>query len=72
MSDGPLQSGISGLSFDSLSLSPVLFFSFFLVLLLFLPCHFSASGPFSICPPEHSQICFVKERPEITVMVDWA
>ena len=46
MSDIPLLSGISGLSFDSPFLSPLLFF-FCLVLLLFLSCHFSANGPFS-------------------------
>ena len=45
MSDVPLLSGISGLSFDSPFLSPLLFF-FCLVLLLFLSCHFSANGPF--------------------------
>ena len=38
-------SGISGLSFDSPFLSPFLFF--YLVLLLFLSCHFSANCPFS-------------------------
>ena len=36
-------SGISGLSFDSLFLSPLSFFC----LVLFLSCHFSANGPFS-------------------------
>ena len=51
-------SGISGLSFDSPFLSPLLFFC--LVLLLFLSCHFSANGPFSwLFPPENSQIFFV-------------
>ena len=55
LSDVPLLSGISGLSFDSPFLSPV--FSFLggsfcvcvcvcLVLLLFLSCHVSANGPF--------------------------
>ena len=39
MSDVLLVSGISGLSFDSSFLSPLLFFSFCLVLLLFLSCH---------------------------------
>ena len=39
MSDVTLLSGISGLSFDSPFLSPLLFF-FCLVLLLFLSCHF--------------------------------
>ena len=38
-------SGISGLSFDSSFLSPLLFFC--LVLLLFLSRQFSANGPFS-------------------------
>ena len=42
----PPLSGISGLSFDSPFLSPLLFFC--LVLLLFLSCHFSANGPFSL------------------------
>ena len=46
MSDVLLLSGISGLSFDSPFLSPLLFF-FCLVLLLFLSCHFPANGPFS-------------------------
>ena len=46
MSDVHLLSGISGLSFDSPFLSPLLLF-FCLVLLLFLSCHFSANGPFS-------------------------
>ena len=45
MSDVSFLSGISGLSFDSPFLSPLLFFC--LVLLLFLSCHFSANGPFS-------------------------
>ena len=45
MSDATLPSGISGLSFDSPFLSPLLFFCLFL--LLFLSCHFSANGPFS-------------------------
>jgi len=45
-------SGISGPSFDSPVLSPVLFFT--LVLLLFLSCHFSANGPFSRLSPENS------------------
>ena len=39
-------SGLSGLSFDSPFLSLLSWF-FCLVLLLFLSCHFSASGPFS-------------------------
>ena len=47
MSDVALLSGISGLSFDSPFLSPLLFFFFCLVLLLFLSCHFSANCPFS-------------------------
>ena len=48
MSDVPLLSGISGLSFDFPFLSPIaVFVSFCLVLLLFLSCHFSANGPFS-------------------------
>ena len=45
-------SGISGLSFDSPFLSPLLSFS--IVLLLFLSCHFSANGPFSWLFPENS------------------
>ena len=40
----PSPSGISGLSFDSSFLSPLLFFC--LVLLLFLSGHFSPDGPF--------------------------
>ena len=40
-----LLSGISGLSFDSLVLSPRL--SLYLILLLFLSCHLSVNGPFS-------------------------
>ena len=46
MSDISPLSGISGLSFDSPFLSLLLFFC--LVLLLFLPGHFSANGPFSL------------------------
>ena len=46
MSDVTLLSGISGLSFESPFLSPLLFF-FSLVPLLFLSCRFSANGPFS-------------------------
>ena len=44
--DASAPEGISGLSFDSPFLSPLLLF-FCLVLLLFLSCHFSANGPFS-------------------------
>ena len=46
MSDVILLSEISGPSFDSPFLYPLLFV-FCLVLLLFLSCHFSANGPFS-------------------------
>ena len=52
MSDVNPLSGISGLSFDSLVLSPLLLFC--LVLLPFLSSHFSANGPFSFFQ-EHSQ-----------------
>ena len=45
MSDITPLSGISGLSIDSPFLSHLLFF--WLVLLVFLSCHFSANGPFS-------------------------
>ena len=45
MSDVTLLSGISGLSFDSPFLSPLVFFC--LVPLLFLSCNFSVNGPFS-------------------------
>ena len=75
MYDLTLLSGISGLSFDSLFLSPLLFF--YLVLLLVLCGHFCASGSFSYQKkiqketkmtakilrtyfPEESLICFVK------------
>ena len=51
MSDVNPLSGISGLSFDSLFLSPLLFC---LVFLPFLSCHFSAKVPFSFFQ-EHSQ-----------------
>ena len=46
MSDVNPLSGISGLPSDSPFLLPVLFFC--LVLLLFLPCYFSANGPISV------------------------
>ena len=44
MSDVFPLSGISGLPFHSIFLSPLLFFC--LVLLLFLSCRFSVKGPF--------------------------
>ena len=47
-------SGISGLSFDSTFLSP--FFSFCLVLLCFLYCHFSANDPFSFPPRNYPRL----------------
>ena len=49
MSDVSHLSWISGLSFDFLFLSPLVFFC--IVLLLFLSCNFSANGPFSAPPP---------------------
>ena len=47
MCDVVLLSGISGLLFDSPFLSDFLFLFFYQVLLLFLPCHFSANRPVS-------------------------
>ena len=59
ISDVLSQSGISGLSFDSPFLSPLLFFC--LVLLFFPFCHFSANGPFAgPFPPENSKTFSVK------------
>ena len=58
MSDVSLLSRISGLSFDSPFLSPLIFF--WLVLLLFLSCHFFANGPFSWLFFQKTQIFFVK------------
>ena len=46
MSDVPLLSKISGLSFDSPVLSPVLFFC----LVALSVFHFSVNGPFSLFP----------------------
>ena len=57
MSDVSPLSGISGLSFDSTSLSPLLFFC--LVVLPFLSYLFLPAGPFKLFP-ENSAIFFVK------------
>ena len=53
-------SGISGLSFDSTLLSPLLFFC--LVLLPFLSYLFLPAGPFFYTFPENSSIFFVKRQ----------
>ena len=53
-------SRISGLSFDSTLLSPLLFFC--LVLLPFLSYRFLPVGPFSKLFPENSSIFFVKRQ----------
>ena len=54
----PPPSRIWGLSLDSSFLFPVSFF--WLVLLLFLYCHFSTNGPFSRLFPEICQTFFIK------------
>ena len=62
MSDIQLLSGISGLSFDSPFLSPLLFLFVCFSLALLLSGHVSSNGPFFFFSfsPEKSQTCFAK------------
>ena len=66
MSDVFLLSRISGLSFTFPFLPPLLFF--YLVLLLFLFCSFSANSPAFF--PENSPVFFVRRSASYTALVE--